>query len=206
MSSTTSYKPGADEVKRLREATGAGMLECRNALVKAHGDFDRAKGFLVEHGQATLAKKAERAADEGLIGSYIHGGGKIGVLVELNCETDFVARNERFGGLLRDIAIHIAATSPRFVDRESVPAELFASLRKEIHEASPPGTSLEGIEEVVESKLDKWCKEHVLLDQSFVKDDTKSVGELLGSFAGILGEKIRVRRFVKFALHDDDRE
>jgi elongation factor Ts len=206
VSSTAAYKPGADEVKRLREATGAGMIECRNALVKAVGDFAGAKSHLIERGQAALAKKAERSANEGLIGSYIHAGGKIGVLVELNCETDFVARNERFGALLRDIAIHIAAMSPRFVDREAVPAERFASLRKEFHEASPPGKSLEAIEALVEAKLEKWCKEHVLLDQPFVKDDSKSVRELLGSFAGVLGENIRIRRFVKFALRDADRE
>jgi len=203
VSSTTSYKPSADEVKRLREATGAGMIECRNALVNANGDFEQAKEHLIERGQAALAKKAERAAKEGLVGSYIHAGGKIGVLVELNCETDFVARNERFTELLRDLSIHVAAMSPKYVDRSAVPAEQFDALRAEFQEAVPPGKPADVIAKIVEGKLNKWCEEHVLLDQPFVKDDSKTISELLGSVAGVLGENIRVRRFVKFALGDE---
>ena len=203
MSSTTSYKPSADEVKRLREATGAGMIECRNALVNANGNFDQAKEHLMERGQAALAKKSERVANEGLIGSYIHAGGKIGVLVELKCETDFVARNERFGELLRDLAIHVAAMSPQFVDRNAVPAEQIDALRTEFQAAVPPGKPAEVAAKIVDGKLNKWFEEHVLIDQPFVKDDSKTIGELLGSVAGVLGENIRVRRFVKFALGDE---
>ena len=203
MSSTTSYKPSADEVKRLREATGAGMIECRNALVNANGNFDQAKEHLIERGQAALAKKAERVANEGLVGSYIHAGGKIGVLVELKCETDFVARNERFSELLRDLAIHVAAMSPQYVDRSAVPEELLATLRAEFEAAVPPGKPADVITKIVDGKLNKWFEEHVLVDQPFVKDDSKSIQELLGSVAGVLGENIRVRRFVKFALGDE---
>jgi elongation factor Ts len=203
LSSSTSYKPSADEVKRLREATSAGMMECRNALVNSNGDFDQAKEHLMQRGQAALAKKAERVANEGLVGSYIHAGGKIGVLLELNCETDFVARNERFSELLRDISIHVAAMSPKYVDRSAVPEDRFDTLRNEFRESVPPGKPLDVIEKIVEGKLNKWCEENVLLDQPFVKDDSKTIGELIGSVAGILGENLRVRRFVKFALGDD---
>lgn len=203
MSSSTSYKPSADEVKRLREATGAGMIECRNALVNANGKFDEAKEHLIARGQAALAKKAERAANEGLIGSYIHAGGKIGVLVELNCETDFVARNERFSELLRDLAIHVAATSPKYVDRTAVPQEQVDALRAEFQASVPPGKPADVVTKIVEGKLNKWFEDCVLLDQPFVKDDSKTINELLGSVAGVLGENIRVRRFVKFALGDE---
>src|SRR5579872_2768710 len=121
---TETYKPSPDEVKRLREDTGAGMIDCRNALLKHAGDYDAAKRQLAEQGIARAEKKAERVANEGLIGSYIHAGGKIGVLVELNCETDFVARNERFIELVRDVAMHIAAMRPDYLDRDSVPQEI----------------------------------------------------------------------------------
>ncbi len=202
MSSGVSYKPSADEVKRLREATSAGMIECRNALVNASGDFEQAKEHLIARGQAALAKKAERVANEGLVGSYIHAGGKIGVLLELNCETDFVARNERFAELLRDLSLHVAAVSPTYVDRAAVPAETISQLEAEFAAAVPAGKPADVAAKIVEGKLKKWFEEHVLLEQPFVKDDSKSVGELLGAVAGILGENIRVRRFVKFALGD----
>lgn len=195
MSSSTSYKPSTDDVKRLREETGAGMIECRNALVATTGDFEKAKDHLVTRGQAALAKKSERLAKEGAIGSYIHAGGKIGVLVELNCETDFVARNERFNELVRELSIHIAALSPTYLDREAVPAEILAQVKA----GFPPGEA----DNIVEGRLRKWYEEHVLLDQSFVRDESKTVGELIAQVAGVLGENIKLRRFVKFALGDE---
>ena len=200
MSSAVTYKPTADEVKRLREATAAGMIECRNTLVEAAGDFERAKSKLLEASQAKLAKKAERSANEGMVGSYIHAGGKIGVLVELNSETDFVARNEKFGELLRDIAMHIAAMSPRFLDREEVPQATLDAMKEEFKKALPEGKKPEILEKILEGKMEKWYEEHVLLEQPFVKDDSMTVHELIGSVAGVLGEKIKVRRFAKFAL------
>jgi len=201
VSSATSYKPTADEVKRLREETGAGMIDCRNALVNAEGAFDKAKAHLQELGQAKAAKKSEeRTANEGLVGSYIHAGGKIGVLVEINCETDFVARNPKFQELVRDVAMHVAAMSPAYLDRESVPADVLAPVKEEIANSIPPGKPANIIENIVSGKLNKWFEDHTLVDQHFVKDDSMTVGELVASVSGVLGEKISVRRFVKFTL------
>ncbi|MGB8266675.1 MAG: translation elongation factor Ts [Candidatus Velthaea sp.] len=201
MSSATSYKPSADDVKRLREATGAGMIDCRNALVSAEGDFEKAKTHLQELGQAKAAKKAaERTANEGLVGSYIHAGGKIGVLVEINCETDFVARNPKFQELVRDVAMHVAAMSPAYLDRAAVPAEVLGEVKAEIEKSVPPGKPANIVENIVNGKLNKWYEDHTLVDQHFVKDDSMTVGELVASVSGVLGEKISVRRFVKFAL------
>ncbi len=137
MSSVISYKPSADEVKRLREETDAGMIDCRNALVRANGEYDAAKRELGELGQARAAKKSERTAHEGLVGSYVHTGGKIGVLVEVNCETDFVARGARFGDLVKDVAMHIAAMSPVYVSRDEVPAEIVETQRAALREGIP---------------------------------------------------------------------
>jgi len=201
VSSATSYKPTADEVKRLREETGAGMIDCRNALVNAEGAFEKAKAHLQELGQAKAAKKAEeRTANEGLVGSYIHAGGKIGVLVEINCETDFVARNPKFQELVRDVAMHVAAMSPAYLDRESVPEDVLAPVKEEIAKSIPPGKPANIIENIVSGKLNKWFEDHTLVDQHFVKDDSMTVGELVASVSGVLGEKISVRRFVKFTL------
>lgn len=203
MSSATDYKPTADDVKRLREETGAGMIDCRNALVKCSGDFDAAKTHLQEQGQAKAAKKAERAANEGLIGSYIHAGGKIGVLVEINCETDFVARNTRFSELVRDVAMHVAAMSPQYLDRESVPESVVAELRADFAKAVPEGKPPAVAEKIVEGKLGKWFEEHCLLEQTFIKDEDRTIGELVANVAGVLGENIKVRRFAKFALGEE---
>jgi elongation factor Ts len=196
----TTYKPTADDVKRLREDTGAGMIDCRNALVKSEGDLEKAKVLLQEQGQAKAEKKAERSANEGLVGSYIHTGGKVGVLVEINCETDFVARNDKFKDLVRDVAMHIAAMPAAYLSREAVPAETVAELRadfvKQVPEGKPPAVA----EKIVEGKLNKWFEDHVVLEQSFVKDDSITVGELVNSVSGVLGEKMSVRRFAKFAL------
>ncbi len=199
----TMYKPSAGDVKRLRDDTGAGMIDCRNALAQATGDFEKAKAALAEQGALKAAKKAERAANEGLVASYIHPGGKIGVLVELNCETDFVARNDRFGDLVRDVAMHVAAMSPQYADRESVPADVIAAEQAKLEEGVPPGKPAAVVEKIIEGRLNKWYEEHVLVDQPFVKDDTQTVGALIGGVSSVLGEKIRVRRFVKFALGED---
>jgi elongation factor Ts len=196
----TTYKPTADDVKRLRESTGAGMIDCRNALVKSDGNVDKAKELLQEQGQAKAEKKAERAANEGLVGSYIHTGGKVGVLVEINCETDFVARNDKFKDLVRDVAMHIAAMPAEYLNRESVPADLVAQLRAQFVETVPPGKPPAVAEKIVEGKLNKWFEDHVVLEQSFVKDDSVTVGELVNGVSGVLGEKMSVRRFAKFAL------
>ena len=195
-----TYKPTADDVRRLREDTGAGMIDCRNALVKSDGDFDKAKALLQEQGQAKAEKKAERSANEGLVGSYIHTGGKVGVLVEINCETDFVARNDKFKDLVRDVAMHIAAMPGEYLSRDVVPAEKIDELRAEFQKQVPDGKPAAIAEKIVEGKLNKWFEDHVVLEQAFVKDDSMTVSELVNGVSGVLGEKMSVRRFAKFAL------
>jgi elongation factor Ts len=200
----TAYKPSVDDIKRLREDTGAGMADVRNALLWAEGDYERAKARLAETGQAKAEKKAaERSANEGLVGSYIHAGGKIGVLVEINCETDFVARNERFKELVRDVAMHVAAMSPQYLDRESIPENVIAEVKADLQKTLPAGKSPEVAEKILSGKLNKWYEEHTLLEQPFVKDDSQTVAELVKSVSGVLGEKINVRRYAKFALGEE---
>jgi elongation factor Ts len=199
---SVAYQPKADEIKKLRESTDAPMMDCKRALEEAAGDFDKAREVLLARGAAQAQKKAERAANEGLIASYIHAGGKIGVLVEVNAETDFVARNPKFGELTRDIAMHVAAMSPLYVDRESVPADVVEQVRSELAGSVPAGKPAEIAQKIVEGKLNKWFEEHCLLDQPFVRDDTMSVGDLINRLVGVLGENIKVRRFTKFALGD----
>ena len=200
MSTSMTYQPKAEEIKALRDATSAPMMECRKVLVEAAGDQEKAKALLLERGAAQAEKKAERVANEGVVASYIHAGGKIGVLVEVNSETDFVARNPKFSELARDIAMHVAAMSPEYVSREDVPEETVARVREELRGTVPAGKSPEVAEKIVEGKLAKWFEEHCLLDQPFVKDDALSVADLINAAVGSLGEKIRVRRFAKFAL------
>ncbi|MGH7660248.1 MAG: translation elongation factor Ts [Vulcanimicrobiaceae bacterium] len=200
---TATYKPTTDEIKRLREDTSAGMIDCRNALVKCGGDYESAKRQLIEQGIARAEKKAERVANEGTVASYIHAGGKIGVLVEINCETDFVARNERFVELGRDVAMHIAAMRPAYLDRDSVPESIIDEQKAEFAKSVPPGKPPGVAEKIVEGKLGKWFEEHCLLDQQFVKNDEVTVGELVSGVSGVLGEKIRVRRFVRYALGEE---
>jgi elongation factor Ts len=195
-----SYQPRPEEIKALREETSAPMMDCRQALIDAAGDVARAKALLLERGAAQAAKKAERAADEGLVTSYIHSGSKIGVLVEVNSETDFVARNPKFTELSRDIAMHVAAMAPQYLDRESVPADVIERLRDEVRASVPPGKPPEVADRIVEGKLAKWYEEHCLLDQAFVKDDSISIGELIARSVGSLGERIRVRRFTRYVL------
>jgi elongation factor Ts len=200
VSSATTYKPTAEDVKKLREETGAGMIDCRNALVSAEGDFEKAKTHLQEAGQSKAAKKSERTVKEGLVGSYIHAGGKIGVLVEINCETDFVSRTEKFQELVRDVAMHVAAMSPQYLDREAVPEDVIAKVREELAATVPPKAPPDKVEQIIAGKLNKWYEDHTLVDQHFVKDDSMTVGELVAAASGILGERIRVNRIVKFAL------
>ena len=204
--STATYQPKADEIKALREETAAPMMDCRKALIEAGGDIAKAKEVLLARGAAAAEKKAERSANEGLVTAYVHAGGKIGVLVEVNCETDFVARNPKFGELSRDIAMHVAAMSPQYLDRESVPAGVLDAVKTELAASVPPGKPADIVTKIVDGKLNKWFEDHVLLDQRFVKDDSISITDLINTAVGFLGEKIKVRRFSKFALGDDQQQ
>ena len=200
--STVAYQPKAEEIKKLRQETDAPMMDCRKALIEADGDYPKAKDNLLKAGAAKAAKKEDRVANEGLVASYIHAGGKIGVLVEVNSETDFVARNPKFGELTRDIAMHIAAMSPQYLDRASVPEDVVSKVREDLLANVPAGKPPEVAQKIVEGKMNKWYEEHVLLDQAFVKDDSLTITDLINNAVGVLGEKIKVRRFTKFALGD----
>lgn len=190
------------QVKALREATGAGMMDCKNALVETDGDFDRATDLLRQKGLALAQKRAGRSANQGLIDSYIHFNNTVGVLVEVNCETDFVANTDEFRKLVKDIALHIASpASPRFVERDEVPAD---ELDRERHifqvQAKESGKPDNVIEKIVEGKLAAFYEDHVLLEQGFVKDDSKTVQQLLDEASVKVGEKVAVRRFVRYKL------
>jgi elongation factor Ts len=192
----------AASVKALREATGAGMMDCKNALVETGGDFERAVDLLREKGLAQAQKRAGRAADQGLIDSYIHFNNTVGVLVEVNCETDFVANTDEFRQLVKDVALHIASpASPRFVERDEMPAE---ELDRERHifevQAKESGKPEHVVAKIVEGKLNAFFMDHVLLEQDFVKDDSKTVQQLLDEVSAKVGEKVAVRRFVRYKL------
>jgi elongation factor Ts len=192
---------GAQEIKELRERTGAGILDCKKALAEVDGDVEKAIDWLRAKGMASAAKKAGRAATEGVIHSYIHAGGRIGVLLEVNCETDFVALNQGFRDLCNDIALHIAATAPEYVSRDDVPES--AVLReKEVQKARvmEEGKPAAVAERIVEGRIGKYFEQVCLLDQKFVKDDSKSVQEVLGEAVARIGENIRVRRFTRYVL------
>ncbi|MDR1435038.1 MAG: translation elongation factor Ts [Puniceicoccales bacterium] len=186
-------------VGELRNSTGAGFADCKNALVEANGDFEKAVTILKKKGVATAAKKLGRAANEGVVESYIHGDGRIGVLLELNCETDFVAKNSEFRKLARDICMHIAAASPLYISRSEVSADLVEK-EKEIATAQAAGKPQHAIDKIVEGKLDKWYQQICLLDQSFVKDQDKTVNDLIGAMIAIIGENIRIGRFSRFKI------
>jgi elongation factor Ts len=191
----------AQAVKELRERTGAGMMECKSALTEAGGDTEAAIDILRARGAAKAAKRAEREAREGSVGSYIHMGGKIGVLVEVNCETDFVARNDEFQALVRDIAMHIAAANPVAIRREDFAAELVERERAVYREQMKESGKPEKIwDKIVEGKLEKFFAEQALLEQPFVKDPDQTVGQLITTASAKTGEKIEVRRFSRFAL------
>ncbi len=205
----------AAAVKQLREKTGAGMMECKNALVEAGGNEEKAVDILRERGLASAKKREGRIAAEGIVGSYIHMGGKVGVLVELNCETDFVARSEEFQQLVKDIAMHVAASEPSYVSREDIPASVLekereiarAQVKNDPKMANKPD---QVIEQIVEGRLNKFYEQSVLLDQLFVKASEKTVGELVMEKVAKTGERIAVRRFTRYKMgeglekRDDD--
>lgn len=191
----------AKMVKELRERTGAGMMECKNALAETNGDMEKAIDLLRARGAAKAAKRAEREVKQGAIGSYIHMGGKIGVLVEINCETDFVARNEAFQALVRDLAMHIAAAAPLALTAGEIPSDIVERERGVYREqVKNEGKPEKMWDKIVEGKLNKFYKESTLLEQPFVKDPDKTVQELITEVAAKTGENIVVRRFVRFAL------
>ncbi|HEX6201684.1 MAG TPA: translation elongation factor Ts [Thermoanaerobaculia bacterium] len=188
-------------IKELRDRTGAPMMQVKSALVEAGGDMDKAIELLRTKGLAAAAKKAGRATAEGAVGSYIHAGGKIGVLVEVNCETDFVARTEEFQQLVRDVAMHIAAADPRCVRREEVTADhLDAERRIYRQQALDEGKPEKIVDRIVEGRVEKFYGQAVLLEQPFVKNPDQTVGEMIAEKVGKIGENIQVRRFSRFVL------
>jgi len=200
---TTTVNITAAQVKELRDKTNAPMMDCKNALAEAKGDIEAAIVVLRKKGVATAAKKATRATSEGSVASYIHAGGKIGVLVEVNCESDFVARTDDFKQLVHDIAMHVAATDPKFVRKEDVTAEAFEK-EKEIYRAQAAATGKPAavIEKIVEGKMGKFYEEVCLLEQPFIKDQTMTVHQLIATVVGKLGENISVKRFARFKVGD----
>jgi elongation factor Ts len=191
----------AKEVKELREQTGAGMMDCKKALSECEGNFEEAVKLLRTKGLAAAAKRSGRVANQGLVDSYIHAGGKIGVLVEVNSETDFVARNDDFKAFVHDIAMHIAAAAPKYISRVDVPADVVESeLAIYREQAKATGKPDNILEKIAIGKLDKYYEQVCLLEQPFVKDDKLTVEQLLGGLVGKIGENIGIRRFVRFEL------
>ena len=191
----------AATVKQLRDKTGAGMMECKAALTEAKGDMDEAVTLLRKRGLAQAAKRAGRATAQGLITSYIHMGGKIGVLVEINCESDFVARTEDFQNLTRDIAMHIAAADPKWVRREDVPAEAVEK-EKDVYRGQMVGQNKPAnvIDKIIEGKLGSFYSQFVLLDQPFVRDDKQTISQLVAAASAKTGENIQISRFVRMRI------
>ena len=189
----------ADLVKTLRERTGAGMMECKAALVEASGDLEEATTILRKRGLAQAAKKAGRATSQGVVGSYIHMGGKVGVLVEVNCESDFVARTDAFQALVKDIAMHIAASDPRYVRREDVPAEALEK-EKDIYRAQVSGKPAAVVDTIVAGKLGSYYAQVVLLDQPYIREPSMSVAQLIAGATAKIGENITVSRFARFKV------
>ena len=188
-------------VKELREKTGAGMMDCKKALTETNSDFEKAVTFLREKGLSKAAKRSDRQTAEGIVESYIHHSKKIGVLVELNCETDFVARNEKFQQLAKDIAMHIAASNPLYLDKTAVPAEVIEK-EKEIYanQAVNEGKPKEIADKIALGRLSKYYEEACLLDQGFVKDPGKTISALIQEHISVIGENISVKRFARFHL------
>lgn len=195
----------ASAIRSLREKTQAGMVDCKKALVEADGDEAAAIEILRKSGMITAGKKAGRVTAEGAVGSYIHMGGKVGVMVEINCESDFVSRGEEFQQLVKDVAMHIAATDPRYVSREEVPADvidkereiLMSQLKNDPKNANKPDDVLS---KIIEGRLNKFYEESVLVDQPFVKDPTKTIGELVAEKVGSIKENITIRRFTRYKM------
>jgi len=189
----------ANMVKELRERTGAGMMDCKKALTETNGDMDKAIEYLREKGLSAAAKKAGRATAEGLVEAYIHGDGRIGVLVEVNIETDFAAKNDDFKAFVKDIALQIAASKPEYISKEEVPADIVEK-EKEILKAQAlnEGKPEKVVEKMVEGRIEKFYKEICLLEQPFIKDPDKSVKQLLTEKISVIGENINIRRFARF--------
>jgi elongation factor Ts len=195
----------ASAVKALREKTGAGMMECKAALTEAQGDEEKAIEVLRKRGLTSASKKAGRVAAEGIVGSYIHMGGKVGVLVEVNCETDFVARGDVFQQFVKDIAMHICAAEPRYVSKEEVPAEILEKERTIVREQALTDEKNKNkpaavIDKIVEGRISKFYAEVCLLEQQFIKDNEVTVNGLLQQMVAKIGENIRIRRFVRFKM------
>jgi len=191
----------AAQVKELREKTGAGMLDCKKALEEAGGDMTRAAEILREKGLSAAASKAGRAATEGLVESYIHGEGRIGVLVEVNCETDFVAKTDNFRRFVRDIAMQIAAAAPKYVNKEDVPEEELNKEREILRaQALNEGKPEKIVDKMVEGRISKYYGEVCLMEQQFIKDPDQTIAQLLNSMIAQIGENITIRRFVRFEL------
>jgi len=200
-----STAPSAADVKQLREKTGVGIMECKGALKEAEGDFDKAVDILRKKGIAVAEKKSSRATKEGSITSYIHMGGKVGVMVEINCESDFVARGEEFQQLVKDVAMHVAAVDPKYIRREEVPEEevnkersiLMEQLKNDEKNAKKPE---EVLKKIIEGRLNKFYEEIVLSEQAFVKDPSKSIGELVTEKIASIKENITIRRFTRYKM------
>lgn len=191
-------------VKILRDKTGAGMMDCKKALLETEGDMEKAIDYLRKKGIASAAKKAARSTNEGVIGSYIHSNRKVGVMVEVNCETDFVARNEKFEEMVRNVAMQVAASSPRWVRREEVPADILEH-EKEIFrgQMKDSGKPAQVVEKIVEGKLDKFYKENCLLEQEYIKDTAISIQDYVTSVIAVIGENIQIRRFIRYQLGEE---
>jgi len=191
----------AAQVNELRKVTGAGLMDCKRALTETAGDHEKAIDYLRKKGLASASKKAGRVASEGAVGSYIHAGGKIGVLVEVNCETDFVAKNEQFQTFVKDIAMHIAAASPAYVSRDEVPADVLER-EKEIYRAKARETGKPEniIEKIIEGQINKFYADICLLEQAYVKDPDKTIQTYLNETIATIGENMTVRRFAKYLL------
>ena len=204
---TAEGKPNvsAQQVKELRDRTGAGFTACREALVEGGGDVEQAINILRKKGQAAAEKKAQRATSEGLVSSYIHAGGKIGVLIEMNCESDFVARTDEFQRLCHDVAMHIAALDPRFLRRDEVTQETLDREREIYKEqAKQTGKPEPVIEKIVNGKMEKFYEENCLYEQHFIKDESVTIKELVDQAIAKLGENVAVRRFSRFKVGESD--
>src|SRR6202023_1331070 len=189
----------ANIVRELREKTGAGVMDCKKALAEASGDLEKAIVWLRERGIAQAAKRSGKVASEGCVGTYIHAGGKLGVLVEENCESDFVAKTPEFQTLVKEIAMQIAAANPRCVRREELPAEVIQQER-EIYASQAAGKTEAVVNKIVEGKLDKFYHEVCLNEQAWVRDPNRTIADVIGEYVGKLGEKIEIRRFVRYQL------
>lgn len=191
----------AQQVKELRETTGAGMMDCKKALVETNGDMEKAVDYLREKGLAAAAKKAGRIAAEGLVEAYIHGGGKIGVMIEVNCETDFVAKTPEFHAFVRDLAMQVAAANPQYLCRDEVPPAILDHEREVLKaQALNEGKPAKIIDKMVEGRVEKFYKETCLLEQSFIKDPDKSVTDIVNAQIAKIGENIVVRRFARYQM------